>query len=57
MNTSLKSGCNDVFNNLEQQAGKNGLPISPINDDLASAYTWGTPQIGLFSGRASHHDA
>ena len=57
MNTSLKSGCNNVFNNLDEGAGKNGLRISPINDDLASAYTWATPKISLFTRRSNHHDA
>jgi hypothetical protein len=57
MNTDLKSRGNDVFNNLGEGAGKNGLRKSPINDDLTSAYSWGTPKISRFCGRAHHHDA
>jgi hypothetical protein len=57
MSRSLKSGCNDVFTHREERAGKNGLRICPINEDLASANTWGTPKISRFTGRAHHHDA
>jgi hypothetical protein len=57
MNTSLKSSSNTIFRLPEQGAEKNDLRICPINDDLASAYTWGTPKISRFTGRACHHDA
>jgi len=42
MSTSLKSRSNDIFNPLEKGAGKNGLRISPINNDLSSGNTLGT---------------
>jgi hypothetical protein len=57
MSTASKSRCNDVFNNLGEGTGKNGLRISPINDDLPLVNTWGIPKISLFSGRSRHHDA
>jgi hypothetical protein len=57
MSTSLKSRDNAVFNHREERTGKNDLHRSPINDDLTSAYTWTTPEIGLFCGRANDHDA
>jgi hypothetical protein len=43
MSRSLKSRCNDILTNLEKGAEKNGLRISPINDDLTSGNTLGTP--------------
>jgi hypothetical protein len=57
MSTSLKSRDNAVSNHREQRAGKNDLHRSPINDDLTSAYTWGTPKTSLFTGRSRHYDA
>lgn len=57
MNTSLKSSGNLNFCLREHGAQKNGLRISPINDDLPSVNTWGTPKISRFSGRSHHHDA
>ena len=57
MNTSLKSSRNLIFHPPEKGAEKNGLRISPINDDLPSVNTWGTPKISRFSGRSHHHDA
>jgi hypothetical protein len=57
MNPSLKSRCKAIFHKLEQGAGKNRLRISPINDDLLSVNTLGTPKISLFPRRSSHHDA
>ncbi len=57
MNTSFKSSRKAIFNHPDKQAGKNGLRISPINDDLPSVNTLGTPKISLFSGRSHHHDA
>ena len=57
MNTSLKSRRKAIFNHPDKQAGKNGLRISPINDDLPSVNTLGTPKISLFSRRSHHHDA
>jgi hypothetical protein len=57
MSTSLKSSGNLIFLLSERGAEKNGLRICPINDDLAPAYTWATPKISLFTGRARHHDA
>jgi hypothetical protein len=57
MSLSLKSTRNLIFLLSERGAEKNSLRISPINDDLPSAYTWGTPKISRFTGRAHHHDA
>ena len=57
MSTSLKSSCNLIFLLSERGAEKNGLRRCPINDDLPSVNTWGTPKISRFSGRARHHDA
>ena len=57
MNTSLKSSPNLIFHLPEQGAEKNDRRISPINDDLASALTWTTPQNNRFTRRSSHHDA
>ena len=57
MSTGLKSSCNLIFHLPEKGAEKNGLRISPINDDLPSVNTWTTPKISRFTGRACHHDA
>ena len=47
MSTGLKSSRNNLFHLPEQGAEKNGRRICPINDDLAWAYTLGTPQRSL----------
>lgn len=57
MNTGLKSRGNDIFHLPVQGAEKNDRRGSPINDDLTSANTWGTPKISRFTRRDSHHDA
>jgi hypothetical protein len=57
MNTSLKSSCKTIFHPTGVGQGKNGLHTSPTNDDLPSAYTWGTPKISRCTGRDAHHDA
>jgi hypothetical protein len=57
MKTSLKSSGILNFRLREHGAEKNGLHRSPINDDLPSVNTWGTPQIGPFPRRSHHHDA
>jgi hypothetical protein len=57
MNTGLKSRCKAIFHETGVRQEKNGLHRSPINDDLASANTWGTPQYSRFTGRSCHHDA
>ena len=57
MNTSLKSSRKAIFNHPDKQAGKNGLRISPINDDLGSVDTWTTPKNSPFTKRSHHHDA
>jgi len=65
MSTSLKSSRNPIFHPTEPGAQKNDRRICPINDDLALALTWTTPQNSLFTWRAcraagrrsSHHDA
>ena len=57
MSTSLKSSPNLIFYLPEQGAEKNDLHRGPINDDLASAYTLGTPKNSHFTGRSHHHDA
>ncbi len=57
MSSSLKSRDNTVFHPPAERAGKNGLHRGPINDDLVPAYTWTTPKISRFVGRANPHDA
>ena len=57
MNTSLQFSPNDIFRLPELGAEKNDLHTGPINDDLASAYTLGTPKNSRFTGRSHHHDA
>ncbi len=57
MSTSLKSSRKAIFNHPDKQAGKNGLRISPINDDLGSVDTWGSPKNSPFTKRSHHHDA
>ena len=57
MNTSLQFSPNDIFRLLELGAEKNDLHRGPINDDLASAYTLGTPKNSHCTGRSHHHDA
>ncbi len=57
MSTSLKSSRNNLFHLPEQGAEKNGRRICPINDDLAWAYTLGTPQMSLSTRRSHRHDA
>jgi hypothetical protein len=44
MSRSLKSRPNGIFNPLEKRGQKNGLHRSPINDDLSSGNTLGTPK-------------
>lgn len=53
MSSSLKSGEHAGFHHREDETEKNGLRICPINDDLAPAYTWATPENGHFTGRCS----
>jgi len=57
MNTSLKSGRTLNFHLREHGVEKNGLRICPINDDLVSVHTLGTPQISPLAGRSRYHDA
>ena len=57
MSSSLKSSNNAVSHHREEKVGKNDLHRGPINDDLASAYTWATPKISRLTGRVNHHDA
>lgn len=57
MSSSLKSSNNAVSHHREDKVGKNDLHRGPINDDLASAYTWATPKISRLTGRVNHHDA
>ena len=57
MNTSLKSGYNLIFLLPQREAEKNDLRICPINDDLVSVNTLGTPQISPRIGRSRRHDA
>lgn len=57
MTTSPKPRGKAIFHETELGEEKNGLRISPTNDDLPSAYTWGTSQISRFTGRSHHHDA
>ena len=57
MSTSLKSNRNLIFHLPEKGAEKNCLRISPINDDLGSVDTWGTPKNSPFTKRSHHHDA
>ncbi len=57
MSTSLKSSPNTIFPLAEKGAEKNGCHRGPINDDLTSANTLGTPQNSFFTGRSHHHDA
>ena len=47
MSTIFKSGRNDIFHLTENRAEKNGRRRGPINDDLTSAHTLGTPQNSL----------
>jgi hypothetical protein len=46
-----------IFHAIESGAEKNGRRICPTNDDLASAYTLGTPQMSLSTRRSHRHDA
>jgi hypothetical protein len=57
MNTTLKSSRNLVFLLPEPPTKKNGLRKSPINDDLPSAGTLGTPKNSRLPRRSHHHDA
>ncbi len=57
MNTTLKSSRNLIFLLPEPGAEKNGLHRSPINDDLPSAATLGTPKNSRLPRRSHHHDA
>ncbi len=57
MSTGLKSRRNNLFHLPEQEAEKNGRRICPINDDLAWAYTLGTPQRSLSTRRSHRYDA
>ena len=57
MNTTLKSSRNLIFLLPEPGAEKNGLRKSPINDDLPSAATLGTPKNSRLPRRSHHHDA
>lgn len=60
-----QSSRKDIFRLPEPGAQKNGRRICPINDDLGSAHTLGTPQnspstrpVCLAAGRRSRrHDA
>ena len=57
MSTSFKSRSNTLFHATELGAEKNGRRICPINDDLAWAYTLGTPPMSLSTRRSPRHDA
>jgi hypothetical protein len=57
MSTGLKSSGNLKFQLSEHGAQKNGRRICPINDDLVSVNTLGTPKISLSTGRSRRHDA
>ncbi len=57
MSTSFKSSSNTIFHATELGAEKNGRRICPINDDLAWAYTLGTPPMSLSTRRSPRHDA
>jgi hypothetical protein len=57
MSPSLKSSAKLNFRPLDRAAQKNGRRICPINDDLTSVDTLGTPQISPLTGRSCHHDA
>jgi hypothetical protein len=57
MKLSLKSGRKLNFRLPEHETEKNGLRISPINDDLPLVNTLGTPKIGRLTGRSRRHDA
>jgi len=57
MNTGLKSGCKAIFHETGVRQEKNGLHRSSINDDLASANTWTTPQNSRYTRRSHHYDA
>jgi hypothetical protein len=52
MSTIFKSILNDIFQLTENRAKKNGRHKGPINDDLTSAHTLGTPQNSLCAGTA-----
>jgi hypothetical protein len=47
MSTIFKSILNDIFQLTEKRAEKNGRHRGPINHDLTSAHTLGTPQNSL----------
>jgi hypothetical protein len=57
MKLSLKSGRKLNFRLPEHETEKNGLRISPINDDRSSVDTLGTPKISRLPGRSRRHDA
>lgn len=57
MRPSLKSRCKLNFHLPEREAEKNGRRICPINDDLVSVNTWGSPQLSPLTGRSCRHDA
>jgi hypothetical protein len=57
MSTSFKSSRNTLLHLSKLDAEKNDLHTGPINDDLPSVNTWGTPQMSLFTRRSHHHDA
>jgi len=57
MSTSFKSSSNTIFHATELGAEKNGRRICPINNDLAWAYTLGTPQMSLSTRRSHRYDA
>jgi hypothetical protein len=57
MSPSLKSSAKLNFRPPDRAAQKNGRRICPINDDLTSVDTLGTPQISPLTGRSCHHDA
>ena len=47
MSTIFKSTLNDIFQLTENRAEKKGRHRGPINDDLTSAHTLGTPRNSL----------
>jgi len=53
MSTSFKSSSNTMFHPTELGAENNGRRICPINDDLAWAYTLGTPPNESFDQEVS----
>ncbi len=57
MSTGFKSSSNTIFHATELGAEKNDHRICPINDDLAWAYTLGTPQRSLSTRRSHRYDA